>query len=186
MDLPSHVLYTYALEKVSLSSNFLNKPDFVISSLIFSTAPDILESVPFLIYLFFNKRKLKLNNLKEIVVFAADLTHNRPIEYEKNFKWASQISFYSHSFLVYVCMAVILYFCINWLFLPFVIGYGFHLLTDMFVHNDYFSSRPLYPLINFKIPGLFTWYKEKMFLKYNYSLLTLIYVIIIAGAMVEL
>lgn len=179
MDLPSHVLYTYAVEKVSLPYYLIDKPGLITASLIFSAAPDVLESVPFLIYLYLNKKRLNLKNIKEVVSFAVEITHNRPMEYENKFKWASRISFYSHSYLVYVLLALIIYFYVNWSFLPFVIGYGLHLFTDILAHNDYFSSRPLYPLSNFKIPGLFTWYKEKKFIRYNYAILAVVYVFII-------
>lgn len=185
MDLPSHILYTYAAEKVSLPPFIIDKPSFVTASLVFSAMPDILESVPFLTYLYLNKKILNLKNIKEVITFASDLTHNRPAEYENRFKWASDISFYSHSYLVYALISIILYFYVNWLFLPFVIGYGFHLLTDMFVHNDYFSSRPLYPLSNFRIPGFFTWYKEKKFIKYNYGFLAVIYALMLLFIYVE-
>lgn len=179
MDLPSHILYTYAVEKVSLPTYLIDKPVFVTTSLVFSSVPDILESTPFLIYLYINKKKLNLNNFREIVSFATEITHNRPTEYENKFKWAANISFYTHSYLVYSLIALIMYLYINWLFLPFVIGYGFHLFIDMFVHNDYFSSRPMYPLSNFKIPGLLTWYKEKKFIRYNYAILAFIYVVMV-------
>ena len=139
MDLPSHLLYTYAVEKVSVPVYISNHPDFVVSSLIFSCLPDIFETTPFLVYLYFNQKKYSLDGFKSIINFSTDITHNRSEEYVKNFKWASNISFYTHSYLVYIFIALILYFYTNWLFLPFIAGYGFHLFTDMLVHNDYFS-----------------------------------------------
>ena len=180
MDLPSHLLYTYAFEKLVTPALVVGNPKFIMASLTFSAIPDILETTPFLIYLVFNRKKYGLKNIKSIIAFTADINHNRQDEYSKNFAWASKISFYTHSFLVYIIIAVLLYFWGSWLFLPFVIGLGLHLLTDMFMHDDYFSARPLYPVSNFYVPGFFTWYKQRNFSKYNYALLVLIYIALLA------
>jgi hypothetical protein len=175
MDLPAHVLYTYALEKIAMPILVDNNPQFVFTSLVFSALPDLLESTPFLIYLAFNRSKFGLKNLRSIVAFAIDISHNRPSQYEIEFPWAVQVSFLTHSFLLYAVFSFLFYLFFYPLFLPFLIGYGFHLFVDIFMHDDYFSSRPLYPISNFSIHGIFTWYKVRNFSIYNYVLLFFVY-----------
>lgn len=178
MDLPSHVLWTYALEKITAPTFIDSHPKFVLASLFFSALPDLLETTPFLIYLTLHRKKLNLKNFRSILAFAVDVNHNRQEDYNFQFPWAARISFYTHSFLLYVIFSVLFYLFLHWLFLPFVIGYGLHLFSDIFFHNDYFSTRPLYPLSNFSIPGLFTWYRVRNFGKYNYGLLAVLYLIL--------
>jgi len=178
MDLPSHVLWTYAFEKITVP-NFVNSnPKFVLASLLFVALPDILESTPFLFYLTLNRKKHNLKNFRSILSFAVDINHDRQDEYDTNFSWASKISFYTHSFLVCVVVALLLLNFSEWLALSFLIGYGFHLFTDIFLHKDYFASRLFYPLSNFSIRGFITWYKTKNFSKYNYGLLLVTYLIL--------
>lgn len=182
MDLPSHVLYTYAAEKVFLSNYIKNNPEFIFTSLVSVSLPDILESTPFLIYLYINKDKYNLKNIKSVISYAADITHNRPLEYQKKFSWAAKISFYTHSFLIYITISILFYLYLLPLFLPFLIGYGLHLITDLFMHNDFFTSRPFYPITNASIPGIFTWYKSRKFIIYNYIILAVIYFYIIINS----
>lgn len=182
MDLPSHVLYTYVAEKVFLSEYVNVNPDFIFISLVSSSLPDLLESTPFLVYLYINKDKYDLKNIKSVINYATDITHNRQFEYQEKFPWAAKMSFYTHSFLIYIIISILLYLYLLPVFLPFFIGYGLHLITDLFVHNDFFASRPFYPLTNISMPGLFTWYKSKKFIMYNYIILAIIYFYILISS----
>ncbi len=178
MDLPSHVLWTYALERVT-APNFVNSNlEFVLASLFFAALPDLLESTPFLIYLTLHRKKYNLKKLVSVYSFAIDINHNRQNEYDASFPWAAKISFYTHSFLLFILFALLLRSFSHWLSFSFLIGYGLHLFIDVFLHKDYFASKPLYPLSNFSIYGFITWYKTKNFSKYNYSLLFLTYLML--------
>lgn len=178
MNLPSHILYTYASEKIFIPNYINENQDFVLFSLIFTSLPDLLESIPFIFYLYIKKHKYGLKNFRSIVNYASNITHNKPLEYEKEFHWASKISFYTHSFFVYIVVSIVLYIFFNNIFYPFLFGYGIHLLIDLFTHNDFFSIRPLYPVNNFSIPGFITWYKSKKFIIYNSIILFVLYLII--------
>ena len=175
MDLPSHILWTYILERVVISNSVNSSPKFVLTSLFFAALPDILESTPFIVYLALHRKKYGLKNFKSIFSFVIDITHNKQDEYDTNFPWAAKISFYTHSFLMSTVFALLLLNFSKWLFFSFLVGYGFHLLADVFLHKDYFSSRPFYPLNNFSIHGFVTWYKIKIFSRYNYGLLLITY-----------
>src|SRR3989338_3376631 len=99
MDMPSHVLWTYAIEKAAFPQFIAGHHEFVVASLVFSALPDVLETKPFLIYLLFNQKKFNLNGLKSVVDFAWEINHNMQDEYHNRFNWAAQISFHTHSFL---------------------------------------------------------------------------------------
>ena len=147
------------------------------SKFIFSALPDFLESSPFLIFITLNKKKYHLKNLglRSILSFAVNINHIKQDEYRVKFPWAAKISFYTHSFLLSAILASFLFLVSKWLFVSFLIGYLLHLFVDIFLHKDYFSSRPFYPLSNFAIQGFITWYKVKNFSTYNYGLLAILY-----------
>jgi len=127
------------------------------------------------IYIYINKKQYNLKNLASVLSFVTNINHVKQKEYALKFPWAAKISFYTHSFLLSACFGGILYFISSYLFLSFLIGYFFHLLIDILLHNDFFSSKPLYPLSNFTIRGFMTWYKVKNFLAYNFGLLMVLY-----------
>jgi len=175
MDSPSHALWTYALEKSLWPEYLKDNPFFLFSSLFFSVLPDLVVDIPLVVYLIFKKSRFDLKNLKQIIIFAYDIVRNRPEDYQKLFPWSFKTAFYSHSFLVCLICVLILNFAYPKALLPFVFGYGMHLLVDLPLHNDHFASKPLYPLSNFTIAGWLTWYKTKNFQKYNYFLLLAVY-----------
>ena len=180
MDSPSHALWTYALEKSFWPEFVKTNPGFLFVSLFFSILPDLIVDAPFVLYLLFNKHKYHLKTFKEIINFGYTIIQQKPLEYETLFPWSAKTAFYSHSFLTYFLIAIILKLAYPETFLPFVVGYGIHLLIDIPLHNDYFSSKPFYPLSKIKIPGWLTWYHTKNFQKYNYALLALVYIILLS------
>lgn len=179
MDLPAHLLWTYALERTVAPEFIVSHPEFVIASLFFSALPDLFESAPFLLFIIWHRKKYQLKNLSSILAFVVRINHIKQNEYSGKFPWAAKMSFYTHSFLLSAFFAIFLYFVFKWLFIAFLIGYCLHLFIDIFLHKDFFSARPLYPLSNFTVKGLITWYKVKNFSTYNYSLLAVVYLILI-------
>src|SRR4051812_27004866 len=100
MDLPSHAFWTYALEKIALPEANASR-SFLFFSLLFAVLPDLIHDTPYAISILWNKKKLGLKNIKDAVRFAYDINHNRPAQYQNLFPLCAQLSFYSHSFLIY-------------------------------------------------------------------------------------
>lgn len=85
MDLPAHVLWTYGLGQV-FANNFSTKhPNLVLVSLASAALPDILETTPFLFYLWIKRRRLGLNRLRDIVHFAVKIGHEKPEKFVAEF-----------------------------------------------------------------------------------------------------
>ncbi len=179
MDLPSHALWTYVLEKAVAPEFIKTHRPFLFFSLLFAAFPDLITDAPYFIAILCSKNKLGLKSLKEVLNFAYDLNHNRSLEYEALFPWSARLGFFSHSFGVYFFIAIILNFACPLLFWPFVIGYGSHLLIDVPLHRGYFSSQPFYPFSQLTIPGWKDWYHIRNFQKYNYLLLAVCFIILI-------
>lgn len=176
MDLPAHVLWTYAVKNVAFPATI---KDFgILSTLIFSALPDIIESAPFVAYLLFKGGVWRLAGVRRLIVYAFDISHTNQRELEEKFPWVTKLSFSVHSFFTYLIVAVGFWFFVPVLFLPFLFGWGLHIVIDLFLHNDFFSARPFYPFSVIRVKGFTTWYKNKKFVMYNYAFLVLIYLLL--------
>ena len=179
MDLPSHALWTFAVEKIFWPDFFKTHHPFLFFSLLFAILPDLIHDVPYTILVLINKNKLGLKGIKSVIHFAYDVNRNQPLKYQALFPQVARLGFFSHSFITFLLAAIMLNLIYPPLFWPFVVGYGSHLLVDVPLHNDYFSSKPLYPFHQLTIPGIITWYNTKNFQKYNYTALIAVFLLLI-------
>lgn len=178
MELISHALWTYILLRIISPEYILTHPTFLILVLIFSMIPDIIETAPLLICIIAKRKKYKITGIKSLIEYAIKVTQKRTEIYKKEFPWATKLSFYTHSHIIFLLILGILSLISQTIFLAFLIGIGFHLLIDIFTHKGFYATRPFYPLNNFKIQGFFNWYENKTFAKLNYFLLLLIYILV--------
>ncbi len=75
----------------------------------------------------------------------------------------------THSYLVLAFLTLMLFFVKPDLVIPLILGWGLmHITVDIFLHGTGLSVNPFYPVTNYEVHGLITWYTNKVFFILNY------------------
>ena len=110
MNLPEHVLWTYASQEIVLSNMVSKNPSFLAVSLMSAALPDILETAPLLVYLYVNRKKYGLNGTKEVINFSYKLVRNNQEQLLKIFPNGVKFSFFTHSLLVCLLVSLFIFY----------------------------------------------------------------------------
>lgn len=158
--------------------------EFVAACAAFSLAPDFCYHLPFLGYY--------ASKVGGPQVQAGDFRYDlRNIFYlrlgdgQPPPAWIMRVYFLSHSFLLLAAMYGLLHFAWPAVALPFLVGWGSHLVADLISHRDEYSLKPLYPLWGRAFPGFVSWYYSRRFNVVNYATLALAAAVLYSGAVVR-
>ncbi|MBS3107767.1 zinc dependent phospholipase C family protein [Candidatus Woesearchaeota archaeon] len=154
MDPLSHLLWVYLAVKFGLV-HALNIKYF----LIFSLFPDI-SYIPFWIYHF----KKAYRNLGNMVSPTKDMIQNTPWIINKFY-----FLFHSIPFILFFSLVVGLIFGLQ-MFFTVLLGWGIHVILDVFSHEGFWATKILYPFSN-KSYDFLPWYNSKRFNVVNMALL---------------
>jgi membrane-bound metal-dependent hydrolase YbcI (DUF457 family) len=167
VDFLSHALWAYAL-----FHNDPRAPAFALLSLL----PDLVWAVPALAaYLWNGLRTGRFLPLRK-------LPHEEASRLPY-FAFVRNVYSLSHSWLGWLVLASLVSYFDPELFTPLFAGVYLHLALDLFTHRHSLGGqRPLYPASDWRVEGFVHW-SEARFLIANYGLLTLIYLLIFAGAL---
>ena len=148
----SHLLWIYLLLK---HPRIKNMRDFqsikgILATYVFGVLPDIGN----LIMIFILMNFMTSNNINSS--WGPEAINNRQVH---DFFYSSlkPIYYIFHSYITLGALLIILYLILRRIYLPLFLGMGLHLTLDLFTHTDATALKPLYPLSNLMIKGLFHW-----------------------------
>lgn len=161
MDVFAHGLWTNALYRVLPPTR--NNKKTIWWGVVFGLLPDLVSFTPVFAYYFaqiFLGRSVAFGHIEDYP--------NNPF-----FEYAVQSYNISHSMVIYLVGAGLIWLLIR-KFPWFTLGWGLHILIDIFSHTQEFFATPfLYPISNFKI-SVISW-SHPTFMVINYVALALFY-----------
>lgn len=69
-----------------------------------------------------------------------------------------------HSYVTYALLILVFYLVLRRIYWPLAFGMGLHLTIDMLTHREPFALKPLYPVIDTAINGVFHWGSWKFYI----------------------
>lgn len=160
MDLISHFLWSYVLfgQIVHLQNVSLW------AVLFFSVFPD-LSLIPFIWFELTHFRKYDIQKIHKLIPHYAEIGYH-----------------ISHSFVTVLVVSFLFLIIAPTMVLPVAIGWGMHILIDLFIHKKGMQVMPLYPVSKRSVKGVVTWYKSTWFMVLDVILLVIIFTyLFIAG-----
>lgn len=168
MDVLAHVLWTNAVFHAKYDK--LRKQRYLAA--FFGVAPDLVSFIPATIYTLLNSKKI-LNFIE-----GKDLTKISPEHYNALNSWvfdyAIQSYNYTHSLVIFAAVFLVVLAVRKGKFYWPLLGWGLHILIDMFTHKDFFETPFLFPISNVTNHNAIVW-GEPIFMVINYGLLILVY-----------
>ncbi|MCC7356813.1 MAG: hypothetical protein IT410_04365 [Candidatus Doudnabacteria bacterium] len=159
MDVLAHTLWTNALFHIKYATERRQR----YTAVAFGVVPDLIGFTPVVIYML------------------VTLAPFNPGQYTEPTHWtliyAEHAYNYTHSFVIFLASTLLVMAIRKGkLYWP-MLGWGLHILIDIFTHPDFFQTPFLFPLSGFKYYGGISW-AHPVFMAINYSLLILVYLII--------
>jgi hypothetical protein len=147
--------------------------EFVAACVAFSLAPDFCYHLPFLAF-YATKMGGPEVQAQDFRSDMSNIFYLRLGAEKAPPAWILRVLFLSHSFLFLGVAFAVLRWLWPALALPFLIGWGSHLVADLISHSDHFSLKPLYPLWGRAVPGFVCWYHSRRFNVMNYVTLVVV------------
>ncbi len=159
MDVLAHTLWANALFHLKYAKE--RRQRYIAAA--FGVVPDLIGFVPLTIYVLYNRLTLSPGTYQTYTSWT--------------FTYAEHAYNYTHSFVIFL-VAVLIVMAIRKgkLYWP-MLGWGLHILIDIFTHPDFYQTPFLFPLSGFKFYGGISW-AHPVFMAINYGLLILVYIII--------
>lgn len=171
MDVLAHTLWTNAVFHVKYHNQ--RRQRYIAA--FFGVLPDLLSFVPATIYSLLNVSKI------QNFIQGQDLTKISPEHYDALNSWvfnyAVQSYNYTHSFVIFAALFLIVYIVRKRKPYWPLLGWGLHILIDIFTHKDFFETPFLFPLSNYTNHHAIVW-GEPVFMAINYGLLIFVYALI--------
>lgn len=184
MDTAAHALWaTLVADQMARHSSTLagsSHAEFLAACAALSLAPDFCYHLPFLAYYTakMGGPQVQARDFRSDVrnIFYLRLGDDQPPP-----AWIMRVYFFSHSFLFLTVTWGLLFWVWPAVALPFLVGWGSHLVADLISHRDEYSLRPLYPLWGRAVPGFVSWYYSRRFNLMNYGTLALAATVLYGG-----
>jgi hypothetical protein len=87
--------------------------------------------------------------------------------------WVWHLYQVTHSLVIFLFAVGILYVVAK-KYIPYMLGWGLHIVIDMFSHKTFYQTPFLFPISDFSF-GIISW-GNPTFMKVNYSLLVIVYI----------
>ena len=156
MDIFAHMAWTNVVFYKKLKAERLNR--FI--AIMFGVIPDFVSFAPIFIYRFFT-------NTDFFELIGRDI-------WVVNF--ASESYKYTHSIVIFIAVALLIYFLRgrNWYWPMF--GWAVHIFIDVFTHRGFYETPFLFPISPYKFGHGISW-GHPTFMVINYSVLALVYLV---------
>ncbi len=164
MDVVAHTLWT----NVVFYSKYANQKRQRYWAAFFGVAPDLVAFGPAFVYLIWSR------------LFEGVTISNYMAAYSNPsgvYAFATQAYNYTHSLVVFAAVFVIVLLARRGKPYWPMLGWGLHIVIDIFTHPDFFRTPFLFPVSSYKNYYAVSWAEPK-FMAINYSLLVIAYIII--------
>jgi hypothetical protein len=156
MDIFAHVAWTNIVFYKKLKAERINR--FI--AMLFGVLPDFVSFAPVFVYQFFARK-----NFMELVGSNVWMM-----------RFAEESYKYTHSFVIFVAIVLVLYFLRSKSWYWPIWGWGLHILIDIPTHRGFYETPFLFPISGYQFSHGISW-AHPTFMIINYGALALIYLV---------